>query len=87
VARNKELDAAVQILTQGLEFYPESAELAYKITGVLLMLNDPVQAKERFTRALQSDYSKLDIFKKAYPKYYHSEWAQNIISVVQNASK
>ncbi len=87
VARNKELDAAVQILTQGLEFYPESAELAYKITGVLLMLNDPVQAKERFTKALKSDYSKLDIFKKSYPKYYHSEWAQNIISVVQNASK
>ncbi len=87
VARNEELDAARQILTQGLEFYPESAELEYKMTGILLMMNDLINAQLRFIKALKSDYSKLPLFEKGFPSYFKSDWAQNIISGIRKASK
>lgn len=87
VTRNKELEAAAQILTQGLEFFPDSAELEYKMAGVLLMLNDFIKAKHRFINALKTDYSKLAIFEEAFPDYYNSEWAQNIISGIRKASE
>lgn len=87
VTRNKELDAAVEILSQGLEFYPECAELDYKLTGIFLMMNDLVKAQQRFVKALKADYSKLADFEKAFPIYFNSDWAQNIISGIQKASK
>jgi tetratricopeptide (TPR) repeat protein len=80
VTRNREFDAAAQILTQGLEFFPESAELGYKMTGILLVMNDLVNARAVFTKALKSNYSKLEIFEKSFPEFYNSDWAQNIIS-------
>jgi tetratricopeptide (TPR) repeat protein len=86
VTRNKELEAAAEILTQGLEFFPESAELEYKMTGILLMMNDFIKAKNRFIKALKTDYSKLGIFEQAFPAYFKSDWAQKIISGIQKAS-
>lgn len=87
VALNKELEAAVQILSQGIEFFPECAELEYKMTGMLLMMDDFIKAQQRFTKALKMDYSKLEVFQEEFPKYFKSDWAQNIITDIRKASK
>ncbi len=83
VTRNKDFDSAIQILTQGLEFYPEEAEIEYKMAGLHLMLNEPIKARNLFTNALRSDLDKLSIFETEFPRFYHSDWAQNIISNVR----
>lgn len=87
VTRNKEWDAAVQILSQGLEFFPESAELEYKMAGLMLMMNDLLTARDRFIKALKMDASLLELFQEEFPGHYKSDWAQNIIADIRKASK
>ena len=87
VATNKEPQAAVQILRQGLEFFPDNAELEYILTGVHLMMDDPGKARNLFLKALNTDSSKISRFKDAFPAYFQSDWAQNIISGLGSASE
>ncbi|MGB5480220.1 MAG: tetratricopeptide repeat protein [Eudoraea sp.] len=87
VTKNSDIDSAVEILIQGLEFYPEEAEIEYRMTGLYLMLSDSEQARFRFINALKLDISKLTIFEDAYPEYYNSIWTQNIISNIKKASE
>jgi len=87
VTRNKDIDSAIEILKQGLEFYPEIAEIEYKMTGLYLTINDLEKAQYRLTKALKSDIEKLSVFEVEFPKYYHSDWVQNIISDIKKASE
>ncbi len=86
VTQNQEVDAAIQILLQGLEFYPEEAAIQYKMAGLYLMANDPVKAQYRFRKALKKDMKMVEIFKEEFPSFYDSIWARNIIESVQKAS-
>lgn len=87
VVRNKDIPSAIQILSQGLEFYPEEAEIEYQLTGLYLTLSDSEQARNSLTNALQLNLEKLSCFEKAYPEFYQSIWAQNIIADIKKASK
>ena len=87
VRTNSDIDSAIQILIQGLQFYPEEAEIEYRMAGLYLMLSDSEQARFRFTNALKLDISKLAIFENAFPQYFNSIWTQNIISNIKKASE
>jgi len=87
VRKNSDIDSAIQILIQGLQFYPEEAEIEYRMAGLYLMLSDSEQARFRFINALKLDISKLTIFEVAFPEYYNSIWTQNIISNIKKASE
>lgn len=87
VTQNREFDSAIEILKQGLQFYPEETELEYKITGLFLMLNDKRNARKQFIKALRQDLDKLELFRREFPVYFNSDWAQNIIAEVSRTTK
>jgi len=87
VTQNEDVDSAIQILLQGLEFYPDMAEIEYKMAGLYLMSNDPVKAQYRFRRALKGDFEKLRFFEEEFPSFFDSIWAQNIIDTIRKASE
>jgi len=86
VTQNQDPEAAIQILLQGLEFYPDKALIQFKMAGLYLMANDPVKAQYRFRKALKQDFDHLRYFREEFPSYYDSVWAQNIIASIKKAS-
>jgi len=86
VTQNQDPEAAIQILLQGLEFYPDKALIQYKMAGLYLMANDLVKAQYRFRKALKQDFDHLSYFQEEFPSFYDSVWAQNIIASIQKAS-
>lgn len=80
---NGDRHSAEQILMQGLEFYPEEAELQYKMAGIYLLMNDKIKAKSRLVNALKIDFEKVAVFKETFPQFYSSEWTKNIIQNIK----
>ncbi len=87
VTQNQDINSAIQILVQGLEFYPDMAEMLYKMAGLYLLAKEPAKAQYRFIKALKMDMGKLHYFEMEFPSFYNSEWAQNIILDIKKASK
>lgn len=84
---NDDLLSAIEILIQGQEFYHEEAQIDYKLAGLYLMINEMHKAEQRLIKALKCNMDKRSIFEAEFPKEYHSQWAQNIISDIQKASE
>ena len=87
VKENKDYTSGLQILAQGQEFYPESAEILYKIAGFHLLANDKINARIRLIDALKNNSEKLQMFQEEFPQYFATEWAQNIIAINKRASR
>lgn len=83
---NKDYDAGLHILAQGQEFYPESAEILYKIAGFHLLANDKINARIRLIDALKNNSEKLQMFQKEFPQHCETEWFKNIIANNKRAS-
>ena len=83
---NKDYNSGLHILAQGQEFYPESAEILYKIAGFHLLANDKINARIRLIDALKNNSKKLQGFQDEFPQYFATEWAQNIIANNKRAS-
>lgn len=78
---NGDESSAVQILSQGREFYPESLKLLYRSVGYLLLAEDPINARIMLMDALKIDkkQKKLHLFTENFPEYGKSEWTQEIV--------
>ena len=88
VHTNGETIAAVQILSQGREFYPESLKLLYKSVGFQLLAEDLINARITLMDALKIDKNqkKLHLFKDRFPEFGNSEWTQKIVNKYNKAS-
>ncbi|MBT8297162.1 MAG: hypothetical protein KJO52_02435, partial [Maribacter sp.] len=84
---NKDYDAGLHILSQGQEFYPDSAEIMYKAVGFHLLSNDKINARIRLIDALKKNSEKLQIFQEEFPEYYETEWVKNIVAINKKASR
>ncbi|MCP4977828.1 MAG: tetratricopeptide repeat protein [Maribacter sp.] len=84
---NKDYVSGLHILAQGREFYPDSAEILYKIAGFHLLANDKINARILLIDALKNNSEKLQLFQEEFPRHYESEWAQNIIAINKRASR
>ncbi|GGW31229.1 tetratricopeptide repeat protein [Arenibacter certesii] len=85
--QNLDVHAAIQILTQGQEFYPQTCEMQYKMAGYYLLISDYPRAQYRLINALKIDADKLHLFKDEFPQFYNTEWVTNIIEEVKKASR
>ncbi|WP_282162829.1 tetratricopeptide repeat protein [Ulvibacterium marinum] len=85
--KNDDIPAGIQILSQGKEFYPESAEIQYKMVGLYLSAKDTVNARICLMDALNTDLEKLHLFEKEFTQFQHLEWIHAIISNCKKASR
>ncbi|WP_350290866.1 tetratricopeptide repeat protein [uncultured Croceitalea sp.] len=81
-----DFNSAAQVLLQGLEFYPESAALKFRLAGVHLKLTDEEKAKEYFVAALQLDTSKINLFEEQFPEYAKLGWIKDAFKIHKKAS-
>ncbi|WP_339839976.1 tetratricopeptide repeat protein [uncultured Maribacter sp.] len=88
VYMNGETMAAVQILSQGREFYPESLKLLYKSVGYQLIGQDLINARITFMDALKLDKNqkKIHLFTDKFPEFANSEWTKEIVNKYNKAS-
>ncbi len=85
--RNQDLPGAIHILSQGQEFYPESADIKYKTAGFQLEINDLINARISLIDALKLDFGKLQLFLDQFPRYADTDWVKNIVSKVSRSSR
>ncbi len=85
--KNEDTNAAIQILSQGKQFYPENAEIRYKIAGLQLSIGDKINARIALIDALKNNMDKLFIFKEAFPQYADLPWTLDIITGIKKSSR
>ncbi|WP_396592073.1 tetratricopeptide repeat protein [Allomuricauda sp. R78024] len=78
--------SSTQVIIQGLEFYPESAELQYKLAGVYLKNNEILNAREKLAEAMQLDIEKLQLFEDEFPEFNKVKWLQTLVSEIKKTS-
>jgi tetratricopeptide (TPR) repeat protein len=88
VHSNGETTSAVQILSQGREFYPDSLKLLYKSVGYQLIAQDLINARITFMDALKLDKNqkKLHLFTDKFPEFGNSAWTKEIVNKYNKAS-
>jgi len=80
VIKNGNLFAAIEILKQGYEFYPENAAIPYILAGLYLEINNKNKARVHLVNALETDFEQRFIFEETYPHFSSSTWVKNIIA-------
>lgn len=81
-----DFSSSIQVLVQGLEFYPENAELLFKLAGVYLKNGEVLDAKEKLAAAMQADIEKLQLFENEFPEFKNVKWLQTLVSEIKKAS-
>jgi len=84
--QNLDIHAALEILIQGHEFYPQRCEMQYKMAGFYLLIDDYPKAQYRLINALKIDIGQLHLFKDEFPQFYATEWVRNLIEEIKNTS-
>src|SRR5690606_41971650 len=79
-------DIAVDYLLQALEFYPEHADLEYRIAGMYYMLQEPSKGDRYLKKALEHNFEAKDIIEILFPEHYNQNAVKNIIRSIQSAS-
>ncbi len=82
----KDYQSAIQVVSQGLEFYPENAELHYILSGLHLKTDNQSLAREKLHEALQLNPEKSVVFLHLYPEFEQLEWVQKSIKTNNKAS-
>ena len=81
-----DFESAQQVVLQGLEFYPEDAELNYVLSGIYLKNHETSLAKEKLNKALQLNPKKSVLFLQWYPEFKNIQWIQDSIKTNTEAS-
>lgn len=79
-------DIAVDYLLQALEFYPEHADLEYRIAGMYYMLQEPSKGNRYLKKALEHNFEEKDIIEILFPEVYNQNAVKNIIRSFKNPS-
>jgi len=82
----EDFESALQVVLQGLEFYPEDAELHFLLSGIYLKMKKTVLAKEKLTTALQLNPEKAVVFLQIYPEFKDIKWVRDSIGTNKKAS-
>ena len=80
-------NSAIQVLIQGLEFYPDNSELTYKLAGLHLKNNDLGEAKIILSKAMKIDIGKLRQFEKEFPEFIEVDWVKALVSKIKKTTK
>lgn len=81
-----EYDTAVITLLQGFEFYPENAEIEYRLAAIYYILNDSIKGQYHLQNALNSDYEAYEYFALQFPDVFKRPSVKNIITQFKNTT-
>ncbi len=65
-----EYDTAAQVLLQARVFYPENAEIEYRLAGLYYLQSDDHKGLFHLRNALREDYKGYPLFKELYPRVF-----------------
>ena len=65
-----EFEAAVQNLLQAVEFYPETAEIEYRLAGLYFMIHEPEKGNTHLNNALKMDSEYYIIIEELFPSIF-----------------
>src|SRR5699024_10923903 len=65
-----ELEPAVQSLLQATEFYPETAEIEFRLAGLFFNLNEAEKGYFHLKNALKIDAEYVIIIEELFPKLF-----------------
>ncbi|MBP2830562.1 tetratricopeptide repeat protein [Aquimarina sp. U1-2] len=75
-----ESNAAVQNLYQAIEFYPDNAEVQYRLAGLHYERQDHDKGEYHIRKALELDYEYHIVLEELFEKVFHLTLVKNIIS-------
>ena len=81
-----EYKAAITNAFQAMEFYPECAELEYRLAGLYFHSNDETKGEYHLKNALKLDRDFIIIIEELFPGVYQSKSVQKIINRHKNPS-
>ena len=70
---------ALDLLLRSVGYFSDNAEILYRLTGCLFVIDRDIEAIDFLREALRIDFKKKDILKLNYPIIYHSEIVQDMI--------
>ncbi|WP_437396778.1 tetratricopeptide repeat protein [Flagellimonas lutimaris] len=80
-------NSAIQVLIQGLEFYPDNSDLTYTLAGIHLKNEDLDEAKTILSKAMKLDIGKLPQFEKEFPEFIEVDWVKALVSKIRKTAK
>ncbi|MBX2827412.1 MAG: tetratricopeptide repeat protein [Flavobacteriaceae bacterium] len=81
-----EYDAAINNLLQAAEFYPENAEIEYRLAGLYYKMLEDNKAEFHLKNALNLDDEFSMIIEELFPKVYRKKRVQELIKDHKNPS-
>ncbi|MFD1095472.1 tetratricopeptide repeat protein [Salegentibacter chungangensis] len=75
-----EYETAVKNLLQAIEFYPDTAEIEYRLTGLYFSLNDGDKAYHHLRNALEIDPEYYIIIEELFPDIFNRKSVLEIIN-------
>ncbi|MDT0676087.1 tetratricopeptide repeat protein [Autumnicola musiva] len=75
-----EYEIAVQNLLQATEFYPETAEIDYRLSGLYFCLNEADKAYYHLKKALRVDAEYYIIIEELFPKIFRRKSVKDLIN-------
>ncbi len=79
--------SAIEVLAQGLEFYPDHVDLTYTLAGTHLKNGDLDEAKIILSKAMKLDIGKLQQFEKEFPEFIEVDWVKALVSKIRKTAK
>src|SRR5690606_29022926 len=79
-----ELPAAVENLLQAAEFYPENAEIDFRLAGLYFTLREGAKANFHLETALKLDAEYYIIIEELFPKIFARKTVKRKIDTFQN---
>ena len=81
-----EFEAAVNNLLQAMEFYPENAEIEYRLCGLFYHLNENNKGEFHLKNGLKHDSEYILIVEELFPSVYANKKVKEIIKNYQKPS-
>ncbi len=75
-----ELESVITNLKEGMDFYPENAELEYRLAGAFLKTGDSIKGQFHLQNAFKNDPDFIIILEELYQDIFLSNDVQSIIS-------
>lgn len=75
--------ASVQNLYQAIEFYPDNAEIQYRLSGLFYEKQEFEKGEYHLRKGLELDNEYLIVLEELFEKTFHLSLVQNIISEYQ----